>query len=54
MIQFLIDNAATIIVSAVLLTLFTLAIRSMIRRRKKSSCASGNSCSGCPYSNNCH
>lgn len=55
MIHFLTENAATIIVSAVLLVLLGLAIRSMVKRRKQlAACASGKSCAGCPYSGNCH
>ncbi|NLM61937.1 MAG: FeoB-associated Cys-rich membrane protein [Clostridiales bacterium] len=52
--QFLAENAATIIVSAVLITLLGLAIRSMVKSRKKASGCCNGACAGCPYSKSCH
>jgi len=55
MIQFFVDNAATIIVSTVLLAMLALAVRYIVKRKKQAArCASGKTCVGCPYANNCH
>ena len=46
MIKWIGENAATIIISALLLMLFILAIRNIISKRKKGGCGCG--CGSCP------
>ncbi len=59
MLQFIISNLATIIVSLLLITIVTMIIRKMIRDKKqgKSCCSGGSGCEGCSHSsaqNSCH
>ena len=53
MIEFITGNLATIIVTAILITIVTAIIIKMVRDKKKgvSSCGS---CSGCPNAGICH
>ncbi len=53
MLQFIIQNAATIIISLVLAILVVLAIVYRVRKyRRGELCDCG--CSGCPHSADCH
>ena len=47
MLEWLAANAATIIVGAVLIVLVAMAIRQIIKAKKKGGCAGCNGCSGC-------
>lgn len=51
MIAFLADNLATILISAVLLALFVLAVRHLRRKSAGGGCGCG--CSGCPHAGGC-
>lgn len=51
MLDFILNNIATIILSAILLSLFILAIIKIRKDKKKSPC--GGMCSGCPNSGSC-
>ena len=51
MISWITENASTIGISLVLLALMLLAVRKMIKDRKKGGCSCG--CGGCAYQNNC-
>lgn len=52
MLQFIISNLATIIVSLLLITMVSMIIRKMIRDKKqgKSCCSGGSGCEGCSHS----
>ncbi|HHV29089.1 FeoB-associated Cys-rich membrane protein [Acetivibrio mesophilus] len=52
MIRVIIENLATIIISAILICLGVLAVIKIYKDKKKGSCSCG--CSGCPQSQNCH
>ncbi|HOM03358.1 MAG TPA: FeoB-associated Cys-rich membrane protein [Acetivibrio sp.] len=52
MIEFITENLATIIISAILLALGVLAVLKIRKDKKKGSCSCG--CSGCPQSQICH
>lgn len=54
MLQFIIDNSGTIIISAVVLLLITLAIRRIVKDKKKSQGACGCGCGDCPHTHDCH
>jgi len=42
----------TILIAAALVTLGVLAVRSLLKDRKKGGCSGG--CAGCPHSGSCH
>ncbi len=54
MFEWIIQNAATIIVAAVVAVILALIVKKMIRdkRNGKTSCSCG--CGGCPLSESCH
>ena len=54
MIEFLFDNAGTIIVSVILIALISVAIAGMVRNKKKGKSSCGCSCGLCPNSGMCH
>ena len=47
-------TAGTIIVSLILLFIVGLAVRTVIRDRKKGKCACGGQCHSCPMHGTCH
>ena len=51
MLAFLADNLATILIAAVLLALFVLAVRHLRRKSADGGCGCG--CSGCPHAGAC-
>ncbi|EGD46902.1 hypothetical protein Cpap_1442 [Ruminiclostridium papyrosolvens DSM 2782] len=54
MIQFLKDNIATILISAVIFVLVAWIIIHKIIQRKNGESSCGCGCSGCPEANKCH
>lgn len=56
MFTFLVENLATIIISAVILAVVTLIIIKMRKDKKagKSCSGCGSGCAGCPHSFPCH
>lgn len=53
MLNFLIQNLATILVSAVLLAVVILVIIKIFKNRKKGGSCCGTGCDGCPSSSVC-
>ena len=51
MLEFLIENTATIIISAALFAIVALIIRSMLKRAKNGGCASCGDCAKCGLCN---
>jgi len=54
MINFIISNLATIIISAVLVAVAVLIIVKTIKNKKNGKTSCGCGCSGCPSSEFCH
>ena len=54
MVEFIVSNLSTIVISAVVLLLVVLAIISMAKDKKKGKCSCGNSCSSCAMKGACH
>lgn len=54
MINFIIDNLGTIIVSAILASAVVLAIRKLYKDKKAGKSACGCKCAGCPNASMCH
>lgn len=50
----LMENMATIIVSALLILAVTAIIVSMVRNKKKGKSSCGCGCAGCPMGASCH
>ena len=48
------ENAGTILVSLALLAVVTAIVRQLIRDKKKGKSACGNSCASCPMHGPCH
>lgn len=53
MMDWIINNLSTILVSLVLLGLISLVIRKMVKDKKKGVTSCGSSCSGCAMSGSC-
>jgi len=53
MIDWIINNISTILVSLVLLGFVSLVIRKMLRDKKKGVTSCGTSCSGCAMAGSC-
>lgn len=54
MTEVLIQHAGTIIVSLLVAAGIVLAVRKLIRDKKKGKSLCGDNCSGCPHSGTCH
>ncbi len=54
MLAWLMENMATIVISAVLVLLVAAAIISMIRGKRKGKSSCGCGCAGCAMSGACH
>ncbi len=54
MIRLLFDNAATIIVAALVILLVSCIVISLVREKKRGGSSCGCGCSGCPMSGSCH
>lgn len=56
MLNFIISNLATIIISGILLSVVLWIITDMVRKKKsgQSGCSSCGSCGGCPSASICH
>lgn len=54
MLNWIIENIATIIVCAVLIVIVAAIIASMIRNKKQGKSACGCGCSSCPMGGSCH
>ncbi|MCR5593009.1 MAG: FeoB-associated Cys-rich membrane protein [Saccharofermentans sp.] len=54
MIEWIINNSGTIIVSVILIVIVSLAVRSLIKKKIKGESTCGCGCSNCPASGTCH
>ena len=54
MLNWIIENTPTLIVSAVLIAITTLIVVHMIRNKKKGKTSCGCDCGSCPMSGSCH
>lgn len=54
MLAWIIENMATIIISAVLILMVALSITSMVRGKRKGKSSCGCGCAGCAMSGACH
>ncbi len=54
MIDFIVNNLPTIILSLVLLAVVIVTIVYLIRKKKKGECSCGSTCSECCMSSHCH
>ncbi len=55
MLEFIINNLATIIISLILIAILALVIRKIVRDRKKgTTCSCGSDCGCCSGSSICH
>lgn len=54
MVEFIINNLSTIIISAVILAVVVLIIVNMIKDRKKGKSSCGCGCANCPSAGMCH
>ncbi|MDR0952006.1 MAG: FeoB-associated Cys-rich membrane protein [Oscillospiraceae bacterium] len=55
MLQFIIENLATIIIGALVAALFVYCVVKLVRERKGGDCsACGCNCASCPNSAGCH
>lgn len=54
MLTWLCENAATILICAVLIAVVAAIIVSMVRRRKKGASSCGCGCSHCAMNDSCH
>lgn len=53
MMNYIIDNYSTILVSLVLLSVVTLVIRKMLKDKKRGVTSCGTSCNGCAMAGSC-
>jgi hypothetical protein len=54
MVDWIVSNLGTILITLALLLVVAFAIRAVCRSKKKGCCPSGGSCSCCPMSGTCH
>ncbi|PXV96159.1 attachment p12 family protein [Lachnotalea glycerini] len=54
MIQFILSNLGTVIISLVLASIVAFVIRKMIKDKKQGKGCCGSSCGGCGHSSGCH
>ncbi len=54
MLTWLMENMATIIISAVLVLMVSMSIASMVRSKKKGKSSCGCGCAGCAMNGACH
>ncbi|MGI6623247.1 MAG: FeoB-associated Cys-rich membrane protein [Acetivibrionales bacterium] len=54
MLNFLIDNLASIIVGAIVLLIVSAVLIKLIRDKKNHKSSCGACCSGCPMAGDCH
>jgi hypothetical protein len=54
MIQAITENAGTIIVSLLLITMITAIITHLLRNKKQGKSSCGCNCGSCPMSGSCH
>ena len=54
MLAWILENAATIIICAVLIAVVAAIIFSMVRNKKKGKSSCGCGCGDCPMSGSCH
>ena len=54
MLEFIKDNVGTIVISLILIGIFALIIKSMIREKKKGKSSCGCNCAHCAMTGACH
>ena len=54
MLEFIKDNVGTIVISLILIGIFALIIKSMIRDKKKGKISCGCNCAHCAMAGACH
>ncbi len=54
MLEFIKDNVGTIVISLILIGIFALIIKSMIRDKKKGKSSCGCNCAHCAMAGACH
>lgn len=54
MLEWITNNAGTIIISLVVAAVLIFAVYSIVKDKKKGSCSCGGSCGSCPMGGSCH